>query len=94
MTKTTILFVIYTTGLVKINLAWRVTCIPIITISGIEEMAFRRRQRNDSHWIYMLLYICKDVSKGGGVRGVIVFVVGNEHGDTSSNPVRDWLHFT
>ena len=29
-----------------------------------------------------------------GARGVIVIVVGNEHGDTSSNPGRDWLHFT
>ena len=31
---------------------------------------------------------------GGGARGVIVIVVGNEHGDTSSNPGRDWFHFT
>ena len=30
----------------------------------------------------------------GGARGVMVIVVGNEHGDTSSNPGRDWLHFT
>ena len=30
----------------------------------------------------------------GVARGVIVIVVGNEHGDTSSNPGRDWLHFT
>ena len=30
----------------------------------------------------------------GGARGVIVIVVGNEHGDTSSNPGRDCLHFT
>ena len=30
----------------------------------------------------------------GGARGIIVIVVGNEHGDTSSNPGRDWLHFT
>ena len=29
-----------------------------------------------------------------GARGVIVIVVGNSHGDTSSNPGRDWLHFT
>ena len=29
----------------------------------------------------------------GGARGVIVIAVGNEHGDTSSNPGRDWLHF-
>ena len=25
-----------------------------------------------------------------GARGVMVIVVGNEHGDTSSNPGRDW----
>ena len=30
----------------------------------------------------------------GGARGVVVIVVGNEHGDTSSNPGQDWLHFT
>ena len=29
-----------------------------------------------------------------GVRGVVVIVVGIGHGDTSSNPGRDWLHFT
>ena len=30
----------------------------------------------------------------GGARGVVVIAVGNEHGHTSSNPGRDWLHFT
>ena len=30
----------------------------------------------------------------GGARGVVVIVVGNEHSDSSSNPGRDWLHFT
>ena len=30
----------------------------------------------------------------GGAHGVMVIVVGNGHGDTSSNPGRDWLHFT
>ena len=29
-----------------------------------------------------------------GARGVMVIVVGNGHSDTSSNPGRDWLHFT
>ena len=29
-----------------------------------------------------------------GVRGVMVIVVGNGHGDTSSNPGWNWLHFT
>ena len=31
---------------------------------------------------------------GNGARGVMVIVIGNGHGDTSSNPRRDWLHFT
>ena len=30
----------------------------------------------------------------GGVRGVMVIVIGNGHGDPSSNPGWDWLHFT
>ena len=30
----------------------------------------------------------------GGARGVMVIIVGNTYGDTSSNPGRDWLHFT
>ena len=34
------------------------------------------------------------VSCQGGARGVMVIVVGNGHGNTSSNPGRDWLHFT
>ena len=29
-----------------------------------------------------------------GAHGVMGIVVGNGHGDTSSNPGRDWLHFT
>ena len=42
-------------------------------------------------WLQVLLYT---TNSDGGARGVIVIVVGNEHGDTSSNPGRDWLHFT
>ena len=34
------------------------------------------------------------IIRSGVVRGVMVIVVGNGHGDTSSNPGRDWLHFT
>ena len=30
----------------------------------------------------------------GGAGGVMVIVIGNGHGDTSSSPGRDWLHFT
>ena len=32
--------------------------------------------------------------KFGGARGVMVIVVGNGSGDTSSNPGWDWMHFT
>ena len=34
------------------------------------------------------------VALSWGARGVMVIVVGNGHGDTSSNPGWDWLHFT
>ena len=34
------------------------------------------------------------VSGWGGAHGVMVIIVGNGHGDTSSNPGQDWLHFT
>ena len=30
----------------------------------------------------------------GSAHGVMVITVGNGPGDTSSNPGRDWLHFT
>ena len=39
-------------------------------------------------YIYIYIFIF------GGAHGVMVIVVGNGHGDTSSNPGRDWLHFT
>ena len=35
----------------------------------------------------MLLFIISNIV--GGARGVVVIVVGNGHGDTSSNPGRD-----
>ena len=37
------------------------------------------------------MYMLRD---RGGARGVMVIAVGNGHGDSSSNPGRDWLHFT
>ena len=37
---------------------------------------------------------CELRIRKGGVDGVIVIVVGNGHGDTSSNPGRGWSHFT
>ena len=42
----------------------------------------------------LLLRRCPWCNRWGGARGVIVIVVGSGHGDTSSNPGRDSLHFT
>ena len=40
------------------------------------------------------MILCHIKKKGGGARGVMVIAVGNRHGDMSSNPGRDRLHFT
>ena len=40
------------------------------------------------------LVILANEKIGGGARGVMVIVMGNGHGDTSSNPERGWSHFT
>ena len=50
----------------------------------INDRAFTSKKKH----IYIYIYIY------GGARGVMVIVKGNGHGDTSSNPGRDWLHFT
>ena len=42
----------------------------------------------------ILIIINNYHSTEGGVLGVMVIVVGNGHGDTSSNPGRGRLHFT
>ena len=44
-----------------------------------------------SMYIHFLFTFCICIS---GARGVNVIVVGNEHGEPSSNPGLDWLHFT
>ena len=43
---------------------------------------------NKTVCLWMTIYIY------GGARGVMVIVVGIGHDDTSSNPGREWLHFT
>ena len=35
------------------------------------------------------MYLYQLCVKNGGARGVMVIIVGNRHGDTSSNPGRD-----
>ena len=43
--------------------------------------------------VLILAYVSTSVLINGGARGVMVIVVGNGHGDTSSNPGGDRLHF-
>ena len=38
--------------------------------------------------------ICYNMSFNRGARGVMAIVIGNGHGNMSSNPGQDWLHFT
>ena len=45
----------------------------------------RLEMKKDS--VYKIITECL-----GGARGVMVIVVGNGHGDKSSNPGQDWLH--
>ena len=51
---------------------------------------------NHHHWrVYSSIYIYIYISFFyGGAHGVMVIVQGNGHGDTSSIPGWDWLHFT
>ena len=43
---------------------------------------------------YIYIYIYSLVSLFYCINGVMVIIVGNGHSNTSSNPGRDWLHFT
>ena len=43
-------------------------------------------------WLATMIYVLPLYMRGGC--GVMAIIIGNGHGDTSSNPGRDWLHFT
>ena len=51
-----------------------------------------------SVWVIFLFYLQVVsfvlVIKINKILITVVVVIGNGHGDTSSNPGRDWLHFT
>ena len=57
-------------------------------------LPFRANNGSGSNGNEGVLHIPQSPSITGGVRGVMVIVVENGHGDTSSNPGRDWSHFT
>ena len=62
------------------------SCIPNIGNNVYVELICSQ-DADISQELYFLLH-------GGGARGVMAIVAGNEHGDTSLNPGRDWLYFT
>ena len=45
-------------------------------------------------YIFVMMYKLRKYIKYYMVVSVMVIGVGNGHSDTSSNPGRDWLHFT
>ena len=57
------------------------------------EKIVRKKKIYDDFWC-QTNGIVQEMIGPGGARGVMVMVTGNEHGDTSSDPGRDWLHFT
>ena len=65
----------------------RFTCIEVCLDASIQEHKDYIKKSKEK-----LITTANNCS--GGARGVMVIVVGNGHGDTSSNSGRDWLHFT
>ena len=51
-------------------------------------------QDDDRFKTPVIIYTLETIYQIANARGVMVIVVGNGHGDTSSNPWHDWLHFT
>ena len=44
--------------------------------------------------ILQICFFLLIIMRSGGARGVMAIVLGIGHGDASSNPGREWLHFT
>ena len=62
-----------------------------------QERIFPMEHRNEVERVYIGISARNEKQRlynHGGARGVIVIVVGNGHGDMSSNPGRDRLNFT
>ena len=57
-----------------------------LTKKYIDKKYLLRSIKYVSIYIYIYIYT-------GGARDVMLIIVGNEHGDTSSNPGQDLLHF-
>ena len=73
-----------------LGLLWFEIIVPVRVLSIDEIELF-------NHFLYLKPLNSEQIDNQysiGGARGVMVIAVGNGHGDTSSSPGRDWLHFT
>ena len=57
----------------------------------LETVKFLNKNAEMYHMLFWRFPWCNGF---GGARGVMVIVAGYVHGETSSNPGPDWLHFT
>ena len=65
----------------------------LLYISVFKEWLFQPKIKGSSHTLGIKYEPYNNVVFGG-VRGVMVIIAENGHVDMSSNPGRDWLHFT
>ena len=78
--------------IVNINWSIIITIIEVlekVKVCSIEAMLLKSQAR-ESHYAENI----PQVIVTGGAGGVMVIVIGHGHSDMSSNPGRDWLHFT
>ena len=79
--------VLFTTVLELVSSTWYYHSVSALVHSGFVQVS----DIISNLWISSLSDI---INSWRGACGVMVIVVGNGHGDTSSNPGQDWLHFT
>ena len=80
------------------NLQMIVSLEPLCYVSRISEFLIRQVVHEDIHHFSYKMRKGQSISQFiriiGGAHGVMVIAIGNGHGNTSSIPGRDWLHFT
>ena len=78
-------------------LGYRQTLYPLGQWAGLDTLPLKKMEGKISLFTHIETFNI-DIIHGngyfGGACSVMVIVIGNGHGDTSSNPGRDWLHFT
>ena len=80
--------------LMQINfLVAKCQCFPSSTLKNIK-LRFKKKARENLNELIVLLEIKLHIYIYSCTHGVMVIIIGNGLGNTSSNPGQDWLHFT